>query len=449
MRRAGVLMPVTSLPSPWGVGTMGAAAREFVDFLVESGQTVWQILPIGPTGFGDSPYQVFSTYAGNPYLIDLDELAAEGLLERSEYEGVSWGDDPLSVDYGGLLLGRLPVLERACARLRESRAAELASFCARESAWLEDYALFMAIKDSRDGAPWTSWDDGLRRREPAALDEARRRLSERVDFWKAVQCLFFRQWDRLREYAASAGILLMGDIPIYVAPDSADVWASPITYQLRLYDILRIDHFRGFDSYYSIPFGAPDAREGRWREGPGTALFERLRETCGTERLVAEDLGYLTDSVARLREETGLPGMRVLEFAFDSVDGSGSVYLPHSYPRDCVAYVGTHDNDTALGWLSAASPDDAARARDYLGLNEREGEGWGMMRGIWSSVADTAIVQMQDILRLGGEARMNVPSTVGQNWKWRAPAHYATPELAQRLRRQMELCDRAPAAGSR
>lgn len=499
MRRAGVLMPVTSLPSPWGVGTMGAAAREFVDFLVESGQTVWQILPIGPTGFGDSPYQVFSTYAGNPYLIDLDELAAEGLLERSEYEGVSWGDDPLSVDYGELFLGRLPVLERACARLRESRAAELASFCARESAWLEDYALFMAIKDSRDGAPWTSWDDGLLRREPAALDEARRRLSERVDFWKAVQCLFFRQWDRLREYAAGAGILLMGDIPIYVAPDSADVWASPeqfqlderllptevagcppdgfaaggqlwgnplydwermaedgfswwverITYQLRLYDILRIDHFRGFDSYYSIPFGAPDAREGRWREGPGTALFERLRETCGTERLVAEDLGYLTDSVARLREETGLPGMRVLEFAFDSVDGSGSVYLPHSYPRDCVAYVGTHDNDTALGWLSAASPDDVARARDYLGLNEREGEGWGMMRGIWSSVADTAIVQMQDVLRLGGEARMNVPSTVGQNWKWRAPAHYATPELAQRLRRQMELCDRAPAAGNR
>ena len=492
-------MPVTSLPSPWGVGTMGAAAREFVDFLVESGQTVWQILPIGPTGFGDSPYQVFSTYAGNPYLIDLDELAAEGLLERSEYEGVSWGDDLLSVDYGALFRGRLPVLECACTRLRESRAAELASFCARESAWLEDYALFMAIKDSRGGAPWTSWDDGLRRREPAALDEARRRLAEGIDFWKAVQCLFFRQWDRLREYAANAGILLMGDIPIYVAPDSADVWASPaqfqlderllptevagcppdgfaaggqlwgnplydwermaeddfswwverVAYQLRLYDILRIDHFRGFDSYYAIPFGSPDAREGRWREGPGTALFERLRETCGTDRLVAEDLGYLTDSVARLREETGLPGMRVLEFAFDSVDGSGSVYLPHSYPRDCVAYVGTHDNDTALGWLSAASPDDVARACDYLGLNEREGEGWGMMRGIWTSVADTAIVQMQDILRLGGEARMNVPSTVGQNWKWRAPAHYATPELAQRLRRQMELCDRAPAAGHR
>ena len=337
-------MPVTSLPSPWGIGTLGAAAREFVDFLAASGQTLWQILPIGPTGFGDSPYQVFSTYAGNPYLIDLDELAAEGLLERSEYEGVPWGDDPLSVDYGALFRGRYAVLERACARLRESRAAELASFCARESAWLEDYALFMAIKDAQGGAPWVSWPDGLRRREAGALDDARRLLSDRVDFWKALQCLFFRQWDRLREYAAGAGVLLMGDIPIYVAPDSADVWASPeqfqldesllpvevagcppdgfavggqlwgnplydwelmerdgfswwverVTYQLRLYDILRIDHFRGFDSYYSIPFGAPDAREGRWREGPGTALFERLRETCGTERLVAEDLGYLT-----------------------------------------------------------------------------------------------------------------------------------------------------------
>lgn len=498
MRRSGVLMAITSLPSAWGVGTMGGAAREFVDFLAASGQTVWQILPIGPTGFGDSPYQVFSTYAGNPYLIDLDDLAEEGLLERSEYEGRPWGDDPLSVDYGALFRGRLEVLGRAVSRLRETRGAELASFCARESAWLEDYALFMAIKDACQGAPWGAWPEPLRRRDEDALAAARHDLAERVDYWQGVQCLFFRQWDRLREHAARSGVLLMGDIPIYVAPDSADVWANPgqfqlderlvptevagcppdgfaaggqlwgnplydwdrmaedgyawwverVSYQLRLYDILRIDHFRGFDSYYAIPFGAPDAREGRWREGPGAALFERLRETCGTERLVAEDLGYLTDSVARLREETGLPGMRVLEFAFDSVDGSGSVYLPHAYPRNCVAYVGTHDNDTALGWLAGACPEDAERARDYLGLNEREGEGWGMMRGIWSSVADTAIVQMQDVLCLGGETRMNVPSTVGTNWKWRAPTHYATPELVRRLRRQTELFDRVPAVGN-
>ena len=499
MRRAGILMSVSSLPSPWGIGTLGAAAREFVDFLAASGQTVWQMLPIGPTGYGDSPYQVFSSFAGNPYLIDLDDLAAEGLLERGEYEARHWGDDPLSVDYGALFSERRAVLAAAVRRLRETRASELSAFVARESSWLEDYALFMAVKDSQGGAPWSAWPAPLRRRDREALDSARSALGEEVDFWRGVQCLFFGQWGRLRERARRAGVLIMGDIPIYVAPDSADVWAHPdefqldcdlrptevagcppdgfaeggqlwgnplydwermsrngyewwverVAYQLRLYDILRIDHFRGFDSYYAIPFGAPDARCGRWREGPGQALFERLRETCGVDRLVAEDLGYLTDSVARLREDVGLPGMRVLEFAFDSIDGSGSVYLPHSYSRDCVAYVGTHDNDTALGWLSQARPEDARLARDYLGLSEGEGEGWGMMRGIWSSVADVAIVQMQDVLSLGGEARMNTPSTVGENWKWRAPAGYATPELMGRLRRQAELCERVPAPDSR
>ena len=494
MRRSGILLSLTSLPSAWGIATMGRAARELVDFLAASGQTVWQLLPLGPTGYGDSPYQVFSTFAGNPYLIDLDDLEAEGLLRREEYEGLPWGDDPLRVDYAALYEGHRSVLGAAVARLREGRAAELAAFCARESAWLEDYALFMAIKDSRGGAPWTAWPEPLKRREAPALDEARRELSERIELWKGVQCLFFRQWDRLRAYAARAGVRVMGDIPIYVAPDSADVWAHPeqfqlddkllptevagcppdsfaeggqlwgnplydwgrmardgyawwverVSYQLRLYDILRIDHFRGFDSYYAIPFGDKDARGGRWREGPGIALFERLREACGTERLVAEDLGYLTDSVARLREDAGLPGMRVLEFAFDSLDGTGSPYLPHSYPRDCVAYVGTHDNDTALGWLEHALPADASAARDYLGLNDDEGEGWGMMRGVWASVADLAVVQMQDVLELGSEARMNVPSTVGENWRWRMPAGYVTPELEERLKRLMELYGRAP-----
>ena len=229
-----------------------------------------------------------------------------------------------------------------------------------------------------------------------------------------------------------------------MARDGYAWWVERVSYQLRLYDILRIDHFRGFDSYYAIPFGDKDARGGRWREGPGIALFERLREACGTERLVAEDLGYLTDSVARLREDAGLPGMRVLEFAFDSLDGTGSPYLPHSYPRDCVAYVGTHDNDTALGWLEHALPADASAARDYLGLNDDEGEGWGMMRGVWASVADLAVVQMQDVLELGSEARMNVPSTVGENWRWRMPAGYVTPELEERLKRLMELYGRAP-----
>ena len=499
MRSGGILMPITSLPSPWGVGTLGAEARAFVDVLVRAGVSVWQVLPIVPTSYGDSPYQSFSTYAGNPYLIDLDDLAEEGLLRREEYAGRAWGSDPARVDYGALWRSRFDVLACATRRLGREHADELAAFCERERAWLDDYALFMALKDAHGGASWTTWEEPLRHREEAALEAARAGLADQVRFWKAVQCLFFRQWRRLHDHARSAGVRIMGDVPFYVALDSADVWSRPeqfqlgedlmpreiagvppdgfsaigqlwgnplfawdrmkadgyewwcdrIAFQLSLYDVLRIDHFRGFDSYFAIPADAVTAADGHWRKGPGIELFRVLEQRLGRCSIVAEDLGYLTDSVARLREETGLPGMRVLEFAFDSVDGSGSVYLPHSYPRDCVAYVGTHDNDTALGWLSAASPDDVARACDYLGLNEREGEGWGMMRGIWSSVADTAIVQMQDVLRLGGEARMNVPSTVGQNWKWRAPAHYATPELAQRLRRQMELCDRAPAAGNR
>lgn len=494
MRQAGILMPLTALPSPWGVGTMGAAAREFVSFLEASGQSIWQLLPIGPTGYGDSPYQPFSSYAGNPYLIDLDDLAHDGLLEVSEYRDVAWGDDPASVDYEALYRGRFDVLARAVRRLYEKSPDDVAVFCEQEHAWLDDYALFMAIKSSQGGAPWSTWPDGLRLRREEDLAAAREALADDIAFWKGVQCLFFQQWRRLREQAHRAGISLMGDVPIYVAPDSADVWANPeqfqldddrcptevagcppdgfaeggqlwgnplydwermaeddyswwvrrIAYQLELYDIVRIDHFRGLDSYYAIPAGAPDAREGRWRPGPGMKLFRAIDKAVGLDGLVAEDLGFLTPSVRKLLEDTGLPGMRVLEFAFDSIDGSGSVYLPHTYVPYCVAYVGTHDNDTALGWLGSARADDAQRARDYLGLNEREGEGWGMMRGIWSSIADIAIVQMQDVLCLGGEARMNVPSTVGDNWKWRAPQGYATRGLERRLHRQMQLFERLP-----
>lgn len=494
MRRSGILLSVSSLPSPWGIGAMGAAAREFVDFLAASGQGVWQLLPLGPTGFGDSPYQSFSTFAGNPYLIDLDDLARDGLLAREEYADLFWGDDPLSVDYAALYRQRFGVLGRAVSRLRDARAGELATFCERERGWLEDYALYMAIKESLGGAPLSDWPEGLRRREGAALADARRDLAGRVAFWRGVQFLFFEQWGRLRAYAHERGVELLGDVPIYVSGDGADVWAHPELFQLdadlrptevagvppdgfsedgqlwgnplfdwgrmaedgyawwverlaahlRLFDLVRIDHFRGLDAYYAVPAGDATARRGRWRPGPGIELLRCVQRALGEGRLVAEDLGYLTASVAELREEAGLPGMRVLEFAFDSQDGTGSPYLPHSYPRDCVAYVGTHDNDTALGWLSGALPDDAAAARDYLGLNEGEGEGWGMMRGIWASAADLAIVQMQDILGLGSESRMNVPSTVGGNWCWRMPEGYATPELEARLGRLMRLYGRAP-----
>lgn len=494
MRTSGILMPITSLPSPWGVGTIGGEARGFVDFLARAGVSIWQVLPIVPTGYGDSPYQSFSTYAGNPYLIDLDDLASEGLLEHEEYAAVDWGHDPGRVDYGALYRGRFGVLRRAVGRLREARPAELACFCEREASWLDDYALFMALKDRHRGAPWHTWSDGLRLRRANALARTREELAEDVAFWQGVQYLFFSQWGRLHDYARAAGVRIMGDLPFYVAEDSADVWSHPeqfqldadlrpveiagvppdgfsdigqlwgnplfawdrmkadgydwwcrrIAFQLRLYDILRIDHFRGFDSYFAIPAGAVTAAGGRWRNGPGIDLFRVLEQRLGRCDIVAEDLGYLTPSVHRLLEESGFPGMRVLEFAFDTRDGSGATYLPFAYPTNCIAYVGTHDNDTALGWLETAPADDVALAREYLHLDPAEGEGWGMMRAIWASAADTAVVQMQDLLGLGSEARINTPSTLGGNWVWRARPGFASRELAQRVHRQMELYRRLP-----
>ena len=498
MRSSGILMPITSLPSSWGVGTMGADARAFVGFLAEAGVSVWQVLPIVPTSYGDSPYQSFSTYAGNPYLIDLDDLANDGLLRRDEYAGMDWGDNPERVDYGALYRGRFNVLQRAVRRLEETRGEELAAFCDGQSAWLEDYALFMALKDAHNGAPWESWERPLRVRDPQAIEDARVRLRREVSFWKGVQFLFFEQWDRLHALATRRGIRIMGDVPFYVALDSADVWSHPeqfqldddlhpreiagvppdgfsaigqlwgnplfawdrmkadgyewwcdrIAFQLSLYDVLRIDHFRGFDSYFAIPAGASTAAGGRWRKGPGIELFRVLEQRLGACPIVAEDLGYLTPSVRQLLADSGFPGMRVLEFAFDSRDGTGEAYLPFAYPTGSVAYVGTHDNDTALGWLKTAPAGDVALAREYLHLDPAEGEGWGMMRGIWASPADLAVVQMQDLLGLGSEARINTPSTLGGgNWCWRAEPGFATHELAARIHRQMELYHRLPAAG--
>jgi len=473
---------------------MGAAARHFIDFLQAAGQTWWQILPICPTSYGDSPYQSFSTFAGNPYLIDLDDLAADGLLEPAEYQGTDWGADPLSVDYGLLYRRRFPVLALACRRMRAAPPAEFPVFCKNNAFWLEDYALFMALKEHYGGAPWTQWERPLRDREGLALERARKGLAEQVSFWKGVQFLFFRQWQELKDYANRRGVKFIGDLPIYVSGDSVDVWAHPeqfqldgdhrpievagcppdgfsavgqlwgnplfdwdfmeadgyrwwtrrIDYQCSIYDVLRIDHFRGFDSYYAIPWGEDTACNGRWRKGPGMRLFRAVEKQIGPRAIIAEDLGFLTPSVHALRDEAGFPGMKVLEFAFDSRDGGGSVYLPHNYPRNCVAYVGTHDNDTALGWLENADPADVAYARDYLRLNPQEGESWGMLRAVWASVADTAVVQMQDVLGLDNRARMNTPATVGQNWRWRAPAGFDSPALSARLRRETGLYGRLP-----
>ena len=489
-------MPITALPSPWGIGTMGRAARGFVDFLRKSGQSCWQVLPIGPTSFGDSPYQSFSSFAGNPYLIDLDDLCADGLLDPWDYQSLSWGSDPARVDYGLLYRQRFDVLRKAVDRLWRREGQALARFLHEERDWVYDYALFMALKDHYHGAPWSQWPEALRRRESAAMKAASAGLSRETAFWQGVQFLFFRQWQALKDYAARQGIAILGDLPIYVAEDSADVWANPslfqmdetlrptevagcppdaftadgqlwgnplfrwdemektgyrwwmqrIAHQFRFYDMLRIDHFRGFDSYYAIPFGDENARRGRWRPGPGIGFFRELERQLGPRPIIAEDLGFLTPSVRQLLAETGYPGMKVLEFAFDSRDGGGREYQPHNYPKNCVAYVGTHDNDTVQGWCKTADPGDVALALEYVHADPWEGVHWSMMRAIWMSGADLAIVQMQDLLGLGSEARINEPSTVGHNWQWRALPGFDSPALAQRLHRQMELYERLPQA---
>ncbi|MEG2958470.1 MAG: 4-alpha-glucanotransferase [Oscillospiraceae bacterium] len=493
MRSSGILMHISSLPSPYGIGTMGREARAFAEFLAAAGQTYWQILPICPTSFGDSPYQSFSTYAGNPYLIDPEDLERDGLLRPEEYKNQDWGD-PGRVDYGLLYQKRYPMLRLAADRFLQNPAPEFMQFCRANAFWLDPYALFMALKEHHGGAPWQDWEEPLRNRNQQALMQAESDLSGEISFWRVVQFLFFRQWNGLKRYANDRGISIIGDLPIYVSGDSVEVWTDPqqfqldknllptevagcppdgfsaqgqlwgnplfdwdymaqdgykwwirrIAYQCKIYDVLRIDHFRGFDTYYAIPYGDKTAQNGRWRQGPGAELFAAVEQVLGKQHIIAEDLGFLTPTVHALRDATGFPGMKVLEFAFDSRDGSGSVYLPHNYPENCVVYTGAHDNDTILGWMESATPEDVAYAKKYLHLTPAEGYHWGMMRAAWESVADTAVVQMQDLLGLGSEGRMNVPSTVGENWKWRAPQGFASPQLAQRLRQETETYHRLP-----
>lgn len=493
MRKAGILMPIFSLPSPYGIGTLGAAAREFINFLARSGQSCWQILPIGPTSFGDSPYQSFSTFAGNPYFIDLDELVAQGLLEPEEYRNLSWGKDPSAVDYELLFSARYPVLRLACTRLLAKSDPKLDQFCRDHTHWLEDYALFMTLKTVHGGAAWLDWPEGERLRREAELERVRTELSEEITFWKVVQYLFFKQWNALKQYANRNGISILGDLPIYVAADSTDAWANPdqfqldqtgrptevagcppdcfcadgqlwgnplfrwdrmeedgyqwwlrrIAFQFQIYDTLRIDHFRAFDAYYAIPYGDPTARNGRWCAGPGIQFFRAVNKALGRKDIIAEDLGFLTPSVHKLRTDAGYPGMKVLEFAFGRME-EDSDYLPHHYSPHCVVYAGTHDNDTIQGWMASAPPKETAFAKKYLRLTKREGYHWGMMRSAWASPADLAVMQMQDILGLGSEARINIPSTLGANWTWRMLPGRCTLNLAKRLHREMKVYQRLP-----
>lgn len=490
MRKAGILLPISSLPSPYGIGSFSNSARRVIDLMALAGQSYWQILPNGPTGYGDSPYQSFSAFAGNPYFIDLDRLIEEGYLKREEVEKLDFGqDDARRVDYLKLYKNRFAVLHRAFDR-RGAFEEEAAYKAYRRQAdfWVEDYGLFMAIKNSMRGRSWQEWPDDIRLRKPEALRYYRAKLSDEVRFYDFLQYEFYVQYADLKSYVNAKGIGIIGDIPIYCSPDSSDAWANPELFQfdsdrrptgvagcppdafsasgqlwgnplynweyhnqthydwwkrriarcLELYDVVRIDHFRGFDEYYAIPEGASNAVNGRWEKGPGMNLFEALKENpkVTSQSIIAEDLGFLTPSVMQLVKDSGFPGMKVLEFAFDSRD-SGN-YLPHNYTRNCVCYTGTHDNQTLAAWYSELTDDDRALANDYLGLTGNESvreRNMAFIRLALGSVADTCVIPIQDYLCLGADARMNHPSTLGGNWTWRLKEDEFDKTLAKQILR--------------
>ncbi|HIQ87392.1 MAG TPA: 4-alpha-glucanotransferase [Candidatus Scatomorpha gallistercoris] len=482
MRKSGILLPISSLPGRYGIGSFGEEAYRFADFLAASGQSAWQILPLGPTSYGDSPYSSFSSSAGNPYFIDLDKLIEEGLLDKDEVEGVDWGSEPEYIDYGKIYEHRFDVLRLACERGWAGDAGKIAAFVDSNRGWLPDYALFMALKRHFGMKSWIEWpDEDARMRKSDVIEKYRCELDADIRLFTWAQYKFFEQWDALREYVHSLGIEIIGDIPIYVALDSADVWSDPRSFLLdernvptvvagvppdyfcadgqlwgnpiydwehmksdgygwwirriesakRLYDVIRIDHFRGFDSYWAVPYGEETAKNGEWRTGPGIGLVGVLRDWFHDTRFIAEDLGYLTPSVMQLVKDSGFPGMKVLEFAFDSREPSN--YLPHTYTPNCVCYVGTHDNETAMQWWKKISRADSAYARRYLGLNSREGINWGLIRGGMSSVAELFVGQLSDFLGLGAEARINEPGNPSGNWRWRLQPGQLTDELAAKI----------------
>ena len=481
-RSSGVLMPMSSLPSPYGIGSMGKEAFRFVDFLKAAGQTYWQLLPLCPTGAGDSPYSSFSTFAGNPYFIDLDTLVKERLLKKAEVEAVDFGKNPERVDYGKLNGGRAPLLRKAYERGRDRYAEELEAF-RQANSWVETYGLYMALKEHFEMLPWTEWPDAdIRMHRPDAVRAWRETLREEIDFYIFVQFLFFRQWDKLKDYAHQKGVSFIGDIPIYVALDSADVWSEPQFFQLdqdnvpkavagvppdpftadgqlwgnplydwdamerdgfgwwirriegarKLYDAIRIDHFRGFESYWSVPYGETTAKNGVWKPGPGIKLVGMLTEWFHDLDFIAEDLGYVTPGVKKLVSDSGLPGMKILQFAFDAHGDSD--YLPHCCPYNSVCYIGTHDNDTVMGWLKKTRKVDREFASRYMHITEDEGWCWGMIRAGMASASDLFVVQMQDLLELGGSARTNTPGIPTGNWRWRMLPGAAGKELAKKLK---------------
>ena len=490
MRKGGVLLPVSSIPSKYGIGTFSKQAYEFVDFLERAGQSFWQILPLGPTGYGDSPYQSFSTFAGNPYYIDLEELIKKGWLTKEECDACDFGSDDGYVDYEKIYLSRFRILKIAYERSNIKEDKEFGEFKEDNAAWLEDYALYMAVKNSFHGISWIEWEEDIRLRKPEAMKAYKEKFADEIEFYQFQQFVFAVQWLALKAYANKKKISIIGDIPIYVAFDSADTWANPELFQLdesctptgvagcppdsfsatgqlwgnplykweyhketgyewwmqrisycyRLYDVVRIDHFRGFDEYYFIPYGDTTAEFGHWEKGPGYDIFKVMKEKIGKKPVIAEDLGFLTPSVISLVKKTGYPGMKILQFAFDSREESD--YLPHNYSNNSVVYTGTHDNDTTMGWYGSLNRRDKAFAKRYLNIKAKKEIYWEFIRAALSSVADTAIIPVQDYLGLGSEARVNMPSTLGNNWKWRLRDGQLDDSLAERIREITKLYGR-------
>ena len=485
-RAAGILLSVSSLPGRFGIGCFSKSAYDFVDWLKEAGQTYWQILPLGPTSYGDSPYQSFSTFAGNPYFISLDELIEEGVLTEKECQSADFGKRADDIDYEKLYKKRYPLLRKAYERSSISEDPEYVSFVEKNRWWLSDYALFMAVKDRFKGAPWTDWAEDIRLRWENAMDYYRKELYFDIEFQQYLQYKFFSQWGRLKAYANEKGIRIIGDIPIYVAMDSADTWAHPELFQLdennvptavagcppdgfsadgqlwgnplyrwdyhkstgydwwmsrlwycfQMYDVVRIDHFRGFDEYYSIPYGAQNAKGGHWEKGPGIDLFRCMEGRLGHHQVIAEDLGYVTDSVRELVKESGFPGMKVLEFAFDSRDsGSANDYLPHNYVENSVAYTGTHDNETVTGWFKSITKEERQMTRDYLCDQRTPAKELhkSLIALVMRSSSKTCIIPMQDYMGLDNRCRMNQPSTLGKNWKWRLVKGELSEELKEEI----------------
>ena len=485
-RESGVLLSITSLPSRYGIGCFNKSAYEFVDWLAEAGQKYWQILPLGATSHGaaDSPYQAYSAFAGNPYFISLDDLIEEGVLTREECDEAALGSDPQKVDYESLHENRLPLLRKAYERSRISENPEYQKFIRENAWWLEDYSMFMAVKNFFGGQAWNLWPQDIRMHWDNAISYYGEKLYFDIEFQKYMQFQFDSQWKKLKAYAGSRNIEIVGDIPIYVSQDSADVWSHPELFQLdesnnctrvagcppddftpdgqlwgnplyawdyhkktgyqwwisrlrysfRLYDVVRIDHFRGFDAYYSIPAGSVNAKQGKWVKGPGAELFDTAKEKLGDLKVIAEDLGFMTKSVRQMVAHTGFPNMKVMEFAFDSNDEMGeNDYLPHNIYSNCVVYTGTHDNMTVSGWFQSLKRREQKPVRDYLGDHRTPARLMyqRIVELAMSTVADTCIIPIQDWLGLDNGSRMNLPGTVGDNWKWRLLPGQADGALAQ------------------